>query len=118
MDIYNWVIVAGAAMCVFMAVCVALDSKTWNNDERGGLFEFRHKVLTVLNFPMIFIVPLFAVFYALLIPLGESNMFMQLFFRALIGFGLLTGGFYIFFVVTAITLGFKAWLKHLKKSAK
>lgn len=117
MSIFSWILVAIAAMCVFMGLSVAFDSKTWDDDKPGGLFEFRHPLLSVLNFPMLFIVPVLAVFYAMFVPMGEPKLWLQVIFRFLILFGVMTGSTYIFFIVTAFGLGVRRWTRKLRKTA-
>lgn len=116
MSIFSFFLVVIAALCVFMGLSVAFDSKTWDNDKPGGLFEFRHSWLSVLNCPMLFMVPILSVIYAFFVPLGEPRLWLQAIFRFLIFFGLMTGSTYIFFIVTAFGLGMRRWLRKLRKT--
>jgi hypothetical protein len=111
MDLFSWILVAMVAMCVIMATGVIFDSKTWDNDERGGLFVFHHKWVSFLCVPMLFLVPLCAVFYTLFVPLGEPNMILQCIFRALIFIGLIAGALFTFVVFSTINLGLKTLLR-------
>lgn len=116
MSFFGWTCFAIAVMSLFMAVCVSFDSKTWESETGGGLFEFKHRIMAWLNFPMLFLVPILAVLGSMLVPLGESDL-LHFLYRFLILFGVLVGSAYIFFIVTMICVGMKEWYKQIRNKA-
>lgn len=107
MSIFTICLIACAAMCVIMACGVVFDSKTWNSSEHVGLFVFHHKWVEVICLPMIFIVPLVLVFYALFLPMDAGNMFVQLILRILLGGGLLMASVFTFMFSSMVFFGIK-----------
>lgn len=108
---FYWLLIAIAAMCAFMAICVVFDSKTWEHSERGGLFIFHHKWVSILCVPMLFLVPICVFFYALFVPLDVSSIFVRFICRVLIFMGLFAGSMFVFVVFSTLSLGAKALLK-------
>lgn len=115
MSIFTWMLIACVAMCVIMALGVIFDSKTWDSPEHVGLFVFRHKWVGVICIPMLFLVPLCIVFYALFVPMGIENMFLQLVARVLSGIGLGMAGMSIFILSMLIFFGLKYLCQPRKK---
>lgn len=118
MSIFTYLLIACVAMCVIMALGVTFDSKTWNSSKHVGLFAFRHKWVGVICMPMLFIVPLCIAFYALFVPIGIENMFLQLIARVLFGIGLGMAGIFIFILSMVIFFGLKHWFLPRKKKSE
>ncbi|MBR1825510.1 MAG: hypothetical protein IJ770_02880 [Alphaproteobacteria bacterium] len=117
MSIFSWLLVICAAMCITMALGVSFDSKCWESSERGGLFVFRHKWVSVLCVPMLFLVPMGVVLYALFVPMNEANMLLQCILRGLIFFGLTCAAVFTFILFASISISLKSAYRKLRKSA-
>ena len=92
----NIIIIVSAVMCVIMALCVRFDSKVWNDDGQYGLFVFRHKWVSYICTPMLFIVPLALLVYAAIMPLNVTPFVLMVCLRGLIFIGLLIGAAVLF----------------------
>ena len=99
MSIFTCILIACAAMCVVMAIGVALDSKLWNLPYgNGGWFEFIHPWVGWICIPMMALVFFGSVFYTMFVPLEIDNDLLRLFARALLGYGILCASFYVFLI--------------------
>ncbi|MBQ9271600.1 MAG: hypothetical protein IJ218_04990 [Alphaproteobacteria bacterium] len=99
MDIFSWILVIEGAICFFVSVCVALDSKLWNLPYgRGGWLDFIHSWVGWICYPMVLLLLFGAIFYAMFVPLGTENELLKLALRTLILFGLFCGIIYAFLV--------------------
>lgn len=100
----GYILLIGAVMCVIMALGVIFDSKCWDSNERGGLFNFKHRWVGVICFPMLFIVPILALAYAAIVPMDVANIFVEHACRIMAFFGILVGAAFIFVCTAAVSL--------------
>lgn len=98
----NLLLLGVAVMAVFMALCIAHNSKSWK--ERGGLLELKNKTLVVLCYICLFACPVLLLIYVAMYPLDMPFDFFSLILRALMFFGLSMAAGLLFMLTITICL--------------
>jgi hypothetical protein len=103
-DLYL-IIVFCAVMSTVMGCAVVLDNI--DDQERGGVFMFKHKWANLLCRPMLLIIPTLLFFWVMLVPLNIYGIIENVIARAGLFILISMGLEFIFFLAVAICL----WLK-------
>lgn len=106
----GYILLIGAVMCVIMALGVIFDSKCWDSNERGGLFNFKHRWVGFICFPMLFIVPILALIFAFILPMNV-NLLIECACRLAIFIALMLCAVFITVTVVSVALFFKGMMQ-------
>lgn len=101
----NLLLLGVAVMAVFMALCIAYNSKSWK--ERGGLLELKNKALVVLCYICLFACPVLLLIYVAMYPLDMPFDFFSLILRTLMFLGLSMAAGLLFVLTITICLTIK-----------